>query len=97
MGRQTEPAAIVEVDKAGPPVAKTAAELAQWLLIIFGLVIVIHYAVMAIFLFPCSSPSADRLKQLEFVERIFNSLLPVIAGLLGSAVAYYFSRERGKE
>jgi len=36
-------------------------------------------------------------EQLQFVERIFNTLLPVIAGLVGTTVAYYFGREQGKE
>jgi hypothetical protein len=85
--------APIEEERSGPPRAKIAADLAKWLLIIFGGVILLHYFVIAALVFRYDAANAVGKEQLEFVERVFNGLLPVIAGLLGSAVAYYFTRE----
>jgi len=84
------PRPAVEVGKERT-VEDTAARLAFLLVAMFGITIVVHYVAMTLVLFFMTDE-----KRLEFVERIFNTVLPVISGLVGTTVAYYFGREKGR-
>lgn len=68
--------------------ADTTRKLANWLIIILAGSIILQYA--------CTMwlELSGRHDSVENLNRIFNSLLPVIAGLAGSAVTYYFTREK---
>jgi uncharacterized membrane protein YbhN (UPF0104 family) len=71
------------------------------LLAILAGTILLQYLVSSIILFRFT-PTGDE-KELAafketavFVDRIFSALLPVLAGLVGSAVTYYFAKEGRK-
>lgn len=66
---------------------KTASTLAKWLLVILGGTIVLHYVTLTILL---SCLGQDAYKP---IEQVFNTVLPVLSGLVGSAITYYFTKE----
>ena len=66
--------------------AETANKLAIWLLAILGGTVVIHYACLMTLIL-CKRDDAAKI-----LEDLFHSWLPVLAGLAGSAVTYYFTR-----
>lgn len=67
----------------------TAATIALILVWVLAGSIIVHYIAVGLAI----HGGADQ-DQLDSIERIYNTLLPVISGLVGSAVAYYFGRER---
>ena len=69
--------------------AETARMLAYTLVLMLGLTVAGHYA--AVFWLKLSG-KADAIEDLS---RIFTGWLPVISGLVGSAITYYFTREKG--
>ena len=81
----------------------TTSYLAYGLVILFATTILVHYVLMAGLIvvhygvvLKAIPGNADD-KSLEAMERIFNTVLPVISGLVGTAVAYYFGREKQQE
>jgi hypothetical protein len=68
--------------------ADTARKLAFGLLIILGTTIIIHYAAT---LYLELKGQHDAVNS---IEKIFNSWLPVISGLVGGAVTYYFTKDK---
>jgi hypothetical protein len=68
--------------------AATTRALAYTLVGILALSVVIHYAMVAYFL---SNGKKDVTVELS---TIFSTWLPVISGLAGSAVTYYFAQEK---
>lgn len=68
--------------------ADTARKLAFGLLLILGVTIIIHYAAT---LFLELKGQHDAVNS---IEKIFNSWLPVISGLVGGAVTYYFTKDK---
>jgi len=67
--------------------ADTARKLAYALVALMGITILLHYTSLTILL------SLKRDEEAKTLERLFNALLPVIAGLASSAATYYFTRE----
>ncbi len=65
----------------------TARWLAYLLVIILASSFVIHYVTMALL------ASQEKTEALEIVENTFSAWLPVISGLTGAAVTYFFTRE----
>ena len=68
--------------------ATTARWLAYLLIGMLGGSFVLHYVVTVLFAF------FNQTAAMEVVERTFNGWLPVISGLAGAAVTYFFTRER---
>jgi hypothetical protein len=66
--------------------ADTTRRLAYWLVIVLGGSIVIHYATVLVL------EMYGYHKAVESLEKIFNSWLPVISGLVGAATTYYFTK-----
>ena len=75
-------------DLIGRHKATTARWLAYLLIGMLGGSFVLHYVVTVLFAF------FNKTAAMEVVERTFNVWLPVISGLAGAAVAYFFTRER---
>jgi len=67
--------------------AQTTSTLAYWLLGMLAGTLALHYLCIMILIF-CNR--ADAIKNLE---DFYHSWLPVLAGLSGSVVTYYFTRE----
>lgn len=67
--------------------ATTARTLAYGLLIILAISIVAHYGITAWLL------ASDRLDAVDKLQGIYTTWLPVISGLAGSAVTYFFTKE----
>jgi len=65
---------------------KTASLLAVAVIGLLGGSIALHYIAIMIF-------GADQVRQ-QALSSLFNSWLPVIAGLAGSAATYYFTRDK---
>ena len=65
----------------------TARWLAYALVSILAGSFLIHYGVMAWL------ASQDKIAALEIVESVFSTWLPVISGLAGAVVTYFFTRE----
>jgi hypothetical protein len=81
--------------------AKAAHNVALYLLAILAASIFLQYLTSTIVVFrfaPCADEKqVAAFKEVAvFVDRIFSSLLPVLAGLVGSAVTYYFAKQGGK-
>lgn len=68
---------------------ETRDRLAMFLVKILAGSIVLHYIVVAVFMYKCST--TDKLS--ESLSNIFNAWLPVLSGLVGAAVTYYFTRQ----
>src|SRR3954469_8677884 len=66
-----------------PPLEKRRWGLAFALVVLFAVVIIGHYS--------CLIALELRGKKTEGITGAFNSILPVVSGLVGSAVAYYFT------
>lgn len=78
----------LRVDPLKKERAETTRKLAYVLVGILALSFVIHYAIMAILIF------TNRASDVEALNTIFTTWLPVISGLASSAVTYYFTREK---
>lgn len=68
--------------------ADTSRKLAFGLLIILGVTVIVHY--LATLILELNEKHAA----VESIEKIFNSWLPVISGLVGGAVTYYFTKDK---
>ena len=66
--------------------AETANKLAAWLIAILGGSLVIHYACIMILILYKRDDAA------KLLEDLFHSWLPVLSGLAGAAVTYYFTK-----
>ena len=66
--------------------AATAHKLAKWLLIILSGTVLLHYACLMVLIF------CKRDEGIKVLGELFHSLLPVLAGLAGSAITYYFTK-----
>ena len=66
----------------------TIKQLAILLIAMLGITVVTHYIVVAILVIRGKDVAAEAL------NRVFNIWLPVISGLVGAAVGYYFGRDR---
>lgn len=79
----------VKVDPLKHHQAKTSRTIAYSLIIVLAASVLCHYlAVVAILLYTQNQTLIDALGD------IFSAWLPVISGLTGSAVTYYFTREQ---
>ncbi len=67
--------------------AVTARRLAYVLVAILGGTIVIQYSLTAVLVIIGKDAGVSAL------DRLFNALLPVLSGLVGGAVTYYFTKE----
>ena|SRR5579862_7028994 len=67
---------------------RTASTLALSLLWIFGGALVLHYVCLLIVLDWGDREAAD------IIQKQFNAWLPVLSGLVGSAVTYYLTKEK---
>lgn len=84
-----------EVEGAGDPLEfkpaqhreQTASGLARGLLIILAGTGIVHYGTVLMLAYN------GQTEALEHVDKFFSAWLPVIAGLVGSAITYYFTRE----
>jgi len=68
--------------------ADTARKLAYWLVIVLGGSIAIHYVTIV------ALELNGHHNAVESLEKIFNSWLPVISGLVGGATTYYFTKDK---
>jgi hypothetical protein len=68
---------------------RTAASLAKWLLILLAASWLFHYLTTLVLSCWGSATALDHL------DRAFNIWFPVVSGLVGSAVTYYFTKEKG--
>lgn len=66
--------------------AATAHKLAKWLLILLAGTVLIHYTCLMILIL------YRRDDGIKILEELFHSWLPVLTGLAGSAVTYYFTK-----
>jgi hypothetical protein len=66
----------------------TARSIALMLVSILGLSAAIHYFTIAVLVWNDKPDVADRL------GHFFNAWLPIISSLVGSAITYYFTREK---
>jgi hypothetical protein len=62
--------------------------LAWTLIVVMALSLVAHYSVVTIFIYRGNTAAAESL------QNIFHAWLPVISGLVGAAVAYYFADKK---
>lgn len=66
----------------------TARTIAISLIWILGLSAGVHYIAVLVLVL------CDKSSQVEVLDRFFNAWLPVVAGLVGSATTYYFTKDR---
>src|ERR1700686_2678672 len=76
----------IKVDPLLKQRVETAKNLGYLLIIILAVSVAAHYATMTWLLVTGRTAVADT------VERIFSTWLPVISGLAGSAVTYFFTK-----
>ena len=76
----------IQVIEAAVEKEKATEKLAQYLVVLFGGVIALHYIVLLF-------GRLDKDGRAELAN-VFNTLLPVISGLIGSAATYYFTRDK---
>lgn len=69
--------------------AKTTRTLAYLLVAILGFSVALHYVAVVLILV-----RTENLTLVDTLDGIFSSWLPVISGLTGSAVTYFFTREK---
>ncbi len=67
--------------------AETANKLVFWLLGILVGFVVLHYGCLLLFVF------YKRDDGIKILEDVFHSWLPVMAGLLGAAATFYFTKD----
>jgi hypothetical protein len=70
--------------------AETANKLAVALLVILSGTILVHYACVMILIFTGFAGPEDVAR---IVEDVFHSWLPVLSGLAGAAMTYYFTKD----
>lgn len=75
-------------DQIAKAKADTSRYLAYILVITLAVSVIAHYVAVVILVSNGNSAAVDRL------DAIFNAWLPVISGLTGSAIAFFFSKER---
>lgn len=68
--------------------SETARTLSVTLVAFLGLTILLHYGCVI------GMVVAENDKGVEALSKIFNVWLPVISGLVGSSVTYYFTRDK---
>jgi hypothetical protein len=68
--------------------AETARKLAYTLVVMLGVSVVLQYGTLAFLIVHNHSDS------IPIFEHLFNTWLPVIAGLTSAAVTYYLTREK---
>ena len=68
--------------------AETASRIVWMLLILFGVFVVCHYVCVMVLIF--NGHNSD----LPALEDVFHAWLPVLAGFVGSAVTFYFTRNK---
>lgn len=68
--------------------AETSRKLAFSLVVVLAITIGIHYVTTIIL------ELSGHHEAVESIEKIFNSWLPVIAGFVGGAVTYYFTKDK---
>ena len=66
---------------------RTASGLARGLMFILAGTGIVHYGTVLLLAY------GGQKEALEHVDKFFGAWLPVIAGLTGSAITYYFTRE----
>jgi hypothetical protein len=76
-----------------PPKEVVQANLAYWLMTILAATIFIHYAVSTFIVILTRDDAADFELHYKPIGQIFNTLLPILSGLVSSAITYYFTRE----
>ncbi|MGH9644354.1 MAG: hypothetical protein ACRD3Q_18280 [Terriglobales bacterium] len=70
--------------------ATTGTRLAGWLLVILAVGIALHYTcLMILILF-------KREDAVKILEDVLHSWLPVVSGLAGGAVTYYFTKQAAR-
>ena len=69
---------------------RIAGQIAYILLALLGGTVLLHYLMTAIFIV-CFREKYEPIGR-EF-DKVFNNLLPILSGLVGSAVTYYFTRD----
>lgn len=67
---------------------ETARSIANWLILIFALVIAAQYVFTIWLTLP------EKIDALAVVEKLFSVVLPVVSGFVGAAVTYYFTKDR---
>lgn len=68
--------------------ADTARKLAYWLVAVLGASIAIHYGTVLVL------ELNGYHSAVESLEKIYNSWLPVVSGLVGGAATYYFTKSK---
>lgn len=68
--------------------ADTARKLAYWLVAVLGGSIALHYVTVL------TLELNGHHGAVESLEKIYNSWLPVISGLVGGAATYYFTKDK---
>ncbi len=86
-GGTVKPLEIIEV-RSRRVRETTARAIALTLVWVLALSALVHYIGVFILVL------ADKTPAVEELNRSFNAWLPVISGLVGSAVTYYFTKER---
>jgi hypothetical protein len=66
--------------------AATAHKLAKWLLVLLSGTVLIHYTCLMFLIF------YKRDEGIKVLEEFSHAWLPVLSGLAGSAVTYYFTK-----
>jgi uncharacterized protein involved in cysteine biosynthesis len=66
----------------------TTARLAKTVAIVFGVLIVMHYAALISFVV------AKGLPPIDLIQNAFHEWLPILTGFLGSAISYYFAGKK---
>jgi hypothetical protein len=66
--------------------AATAHTIAKWLLIILGGSVLLNYVCLMVLIY------SNRQDGAKLLEDSFHTWLPVLSGLAGSAVTYYFTK-----
>ncbi len=67
--------------------AQTARTLAYWLVGILAGSVILQYVTLMILI------GWGNVKEVEYLEHLFNAWLPVVAGLASSAATYYFTKQ----
>jgi hypothetical protein len=68
--------------------SQTARTLAFWLLILLGGTVILQYVCVMVLILRWRDDGV------KYLEDFYHSWLPVLSGLAGSAVTYYFTRDR---
>lgn len=76
------------VNSAGVEKERYAGNLALWLILTLVATLLVHYTAILVLI--------SLAKPTEALDQIFHAWLPVLSGFVGSAVTYYFTRDRGR-